>query len=138
MKTARISRGFTLFEVIIALMVFSVAVIALVGAINGIGDASVEARRQREVTARLESLITEFARRPWPKGTGDLSMEKKLNENGVEYFIKISKAELTNREGLPLSEMYSVITTARWKDGSRQEETGAETMMYAPLYAPAL
>ena len=138
MKKAHSSDGFTLFEVLIALMIFSMAVIALVGAINGVGNASVEARRNREIVAKLESLLTEITRMPVKPGTGDSSLEKTVSENGVAYHITKSKAVLSTQDDQALKDMYSVKGTARWNDGGRPEEIAAETLVYPQLYAPAL
>ena len=129
--------GFTLFEVLLALMIFSVAVIALVEAINGMGNASVEARRNQEIVARLNSLMTEVTRLPGKPGTSDRSLDKTMTENGVDYHVKITPVELANKDGQPLPNMYAVKATARWKDSGHPEEINAETIMYPPLYVPA-
>ncbi len=130
--------AFTLLEVMLALMVFSMAVVALVGAINGIGNASTESRVYREVESRLESLMTEISRMPPDPAAfaGDRTIEKTIRENGVEYRIKKAPAEITNKDGGTLPEMYSVKATARWKEGRQNEELSAETLVYPPLYAP--
>ncbi len=140
MNTPRNPSGFTLLEVMLALMVFSMAVVALVAAINGVGMASTESRVYREVQSRLEALMTEITRMPpdpsVPIG-GDRTVEKTVRENGVEYRVKKSPVEITNKDGLVLPEMYEVKATARWKDGGRDEQLDAETLVYPPLYAPA-
>lgn len=129
--------AFTLVEVILALMVFSMAVVALVGAINGIGSASTESRVYREVESRLESLLTEISRMPPDPAVagGDRITEKTIRENGVEYRIKKAPVEITNKDDAILPEMFTVKATARWKDGGQNQELNAETLVYPPLYA---
>jgi len=140
MSSSRNHSGFTLLEVMLALMVFSMAVVALVGAINGIGNASTESRVYREVESRLESFMTEITRMPpdpsVPIG-GDRTSEKTVRENGVEYRIKKAPVEITNKDRQVLPDMFTVKATARWKEGGHDEELSAETIVYPPLYAPA-
>jgi Tfp pilus assembly protein PilV len=139
MKLPRNRSAFTLLEVMLALMVFSMAVVALVAAINGIGNASTESRVFREVESRLESLMTEISRMPPDPAVsgGDRIMEKTVRENGVEYRIKKAPVEITNKDNQVLPEMYSVKAAARWKEGGQFAELSAESLVYPPLYAPA-
>jgi len=139
MNTTRGRSGFTLLEVMLALMVFSIAVVSLVAAINGVGNASTESRVFREVESRLESLLTEVTRTPKDPSApavADRTWEKTVKENGVEYHIKKAPFEITNKDGQVLPDMFTVKATARWKEGGHDEELNAETLVYPPLYAP--
>ena len=138
-KLPRNRSAFTLLEVMLALMVFSMAVVALVAAINGIGNASTESRVFREVESRLESLMTEISRMPPDPAVsgGDRITGKTVRENGVEYRIKKAPVEITNKDNQVLPEMYSVKAAARWKEGGQFAELSAESLVYPPLYAPA-
>lgn len=138
MNTARRRSGFTLLEVMLALMVFSIAVVALVAAINGVGNASTESRVFREVESRLESLLTEVTRMPKDPSASptERTWEKTVKENGVEYHIKKAPVEITNKEGQVLPDMFTIRATARWKEGGNNQELNAETTVYPPLYAP--
>jgi prepilin-type N-terminal cleavage/methylation domain-containing protein len=141
MKTAHRPRscGFTLLEVMLALMVFGIAVVALVGAINGVGNASTESRLYREVQAKLDSLMTEMTRMPQDPASlsSDKSEEKTVKENGVEYRLKKAPVDLSNIDGQTLPDMYSVKGVAHWKESGFDQEMTAETLLYPPLYAPA-
>lgn len=138
MTRARRSPGFTLLEVMLALMVFSIAVVALVSAINATGNASTEARLYREMQSRLESLMTEVTRMP-PEPTAspdDRIFEKTVRENGVEYHIRKEPVEIANKDGQVLPGIFTVKATARWKDGAQDGLLEADTLVYPPLYAP--
>ncbi len=138
MSTSRHRSGFTLLEVMLALMVFSMAVVALVTAINGIGNASIESRQYREAQSRLESLMTEITRMP-PDPTAapsDGSLDKKVREDGVEYRIKKTPVEITAKDGQILPDMFTVKATATWREGGSDAELSAETLVYPPMYAP--
>ena len=132
--------GFTLLEALLALMVFSSAVVALVGAINGIGLASVESRRARMVQVRMESLMLEITRKPDPNQPMGIPVAKeyKVSEGDVIYAVKIAPLELTNKEGNNIPQLIQVRVHATWKDGGRGMEDSAETWMWPPLFAPKL
>lgn len=128
-------QGFTLLEVILALLIFSVAVVSLVGAINNMGNASNEARRTREVQAQLETLILEITRRP-PQEivAGQRSYEKTTSQGAVDYRIAMAAVDLTNQDGQPVQGIYSIKADARWTDGGHKEALSAESMVYPPFY----
>lgn len=141
MKTALGPSGFTLLEVMLALMVFGIAVVALVGAINGVGMASTESRMYREVQAKLDSLMTEMTRMPPDQSqlSNDKTEEKTVKENGVEYRLKKAPViDLVNIDGQTLPDMFAVKGVARWKEGGADHEMSAEELVYPPLYAPTL
>jgi prepilin-type N-terminal cleavage/methylation domain-containing protein len=141
-RGARVSRlcrrGFSLLETILALMVFSIAVVALVGAINGMGNASVEARRTREVQAQLEAMMLDATRKP-PQEivSGQQSYETGSRQDGVDYHLAMQIIELANADGQTLPGLYSVKATARWTEAGAKQEISADTLTYPPLfYAP--
>lgn len=123
-----------------ALMVFSTAVVSLVAAINGIATAWNDVREDLSVQTRLESLLVEATRKPDPnQPMGHISPgERKLQENGVSYLVKVEPLELTNKGGHELPQLMRVRAVARWNDGGREHEEIAETWMWPPLFAPNL
>ena len=128
-------QGFTLLETILALLIFSVAVVTLVGAINGMGNASVEARRTREVQAQLETMVLEITRRP-PQEivAGQRSYDKTSNVGGVEYKIAMAAMDMTNQDGQPVQGIYSVKADARWTDAGHKEMLLVESMVFPPFF----
>jgi type II secretory pathway pseudopilin PulG len=139
MKRTRQSEGFTLLEALLAVLIFGLAVVALVEAINSMGRTTIQARQNRAVVSRLESLMTEFTRLPpQPASAGDQIIEKTVKEDGVEYHLRMEPANLKNKDSQDLSGLFLVKATARWKEGSKPDEISAETLVYPPLYAPKL
>ena len=135
MKRVRHQGGFTLLEVLLALFIFSLSVVALVEAISKMGSASANARRLREVQSRLESLMTEFTRNPPVKErSAEGTIEKKLTEDGIEFLFRMKPAEMTNQDNQPVQGIYVVSGIARWTDGVRKDEISAETMIYPPMF----
>jgi Tfp pilus assembly protein PilV len=138
MITYRSKAGFTLLEALLALFVFSVAVIALVETINTMGVASTEARQQREIVARIESLMLEATRKQPAQPTPDQQkgFDRTVKEGGVSYHLKMSPMELKNQDDQPLDGLFQLKTTASWKDGGQEQQMTVETWVYPPLFAP--
>ena len=131
------NHGFTLFEAMLALLIFSVAVVALVECINIMGTAGIEARQEHNLQSRLDVMLLEFTRMPLPPAARSGGYNEKRNEDGVFYEIAIAPLELKNKDNAPLTELYSVRIDAIWKEDGREQHRTAETWVHPPLYAPA-
>lgn len=127
-------RGTTLLEVVIALAVFSIAAVALVGAINKIADTAADSQKFLEVEQTLESLIDEFGKMPQMR---ELEQDIEPGNDGVAYrvFIELVR-DLKNQDGIFLTDMYRIRAIARWNDGSGPTEVSAETLRYAGSFQP--
>jgi len=125
----RITRGFTLLETLLALMVFSLAVVALVEAVHQLGGTTLLMRREAEVQERMRSLFIEHTRLFDPKD------EAQYKEGDVTYNVKRTKLELKNRDGIPLNDLYEVRVTAEWLEGSVMQQVSAETWVFPPLFS---
>lgn len=122
------TRAFTLLETLLALMIFSIAVVALVEAVNQLGKDTLHRRREAAVQERARSLLTEHTRLPNPPE------ETRLQEDDVTYTIRRVKLELKNRDGLPLNDLFEVRVTAEWLEGREPQTISAETWVYPPLF----
>lgn len=122
------TRGFTLLETLLALMVFSMAVVALVEAVHQLGGTTLLMRREAEVQERMRSLLIEHTRLP------DSPLQAEFKEGDVTYMVKRVPLELKNREGMLLTELFEVRVTAEWLEGSIMQQVSAETWVYPPLY----
>src|SRR5690242_5140593 len=121
--------GFTLLEALLALFIFSTAVISLVEAINVTGRTVIIARREREIQSRLESLLLEATRSPeyLNKARSNQAEETKVQEGDVTFTIRTAPIELENKEGQVLQDLYSVAIPARWVEGREEQSAFAET-----------
>ncbi|TLD72187.1 prepilin-type N-terminal cleavage/methylation domain-containing protein [Phragmitibacter flavus] len=129
--------GFTLLEVLLALMVFSIAVVALVEAINLSGLASSESRLEGRVQARLETLLLEATRLSQLGGTEfpPELVDTKVTEDGVAYHIQTVELELDNMDGERLTGLYAARVTATWRESMQTQTAEAETWFWPPLFA---
>lgn len=124
------ARGFTLLETLLALMVFSLAVVALVEAVHQLGGSALLMRREAEVQERMRSLLTEHTRLPNPPNLVE------FNEGAVTYKVTRQPLDLKNREGISLYELFEVRVTARWLEGRLPQQATAETWVHPPLFRP--
>lgn len=121
-------KGFTLLETLLALMVFSMAVVALVEAVHQLGEHTLLRRHEAAVQERMRSLLVEHTRRP------DEIEEVKLQEGDVSYTVTHTPLELKDRDGQPVEGLFEVRVTAAWKEGQVPQQASAETWVYPPLF----
>lgn len=119
-------RGFTLLETLLALMVFSTAVVALVEAVHQLGEHTLLRRHEAAVQERMRSLLVEHTR--------VLEKEVELQEGDVTYTVTHTPLELKDRDGQPVEGLFEVRVTAAWMEGRTQQQASAETWVYPPLF----
>jgi len=133
MSNAR-RQGMTLLEVVLALAVFSIAALALVGTLNQIAEAASESQILLEVEQNLESLIDEYGKMPQMR---ELEEEIKPGSDGVAYRVKVETVkDLRNKDGRFLQDMFKITAIARWNDGGVVMELQADSMRYAGAFLP--
>ncbi len=123
-------RGFTLLKTLLALMVFSIAVVALVEALNQLGNTTLHRRREATVQEHMRSLLIEQTRLP------DMPSEAKGEEDNVTYTVRRMPQELRNKDGQPLPDLFEISVTATWLEGRVLQQATAETWVYPPLFRP--
>ena len=126
--------GFTLLEVLLALSVFSIAALALVGTLSQIARVSSDSQRLLEIEQSLESFIDEYGKMPQIR---ELEEQIKPGADGVAYRVLIQQVkDLQNQEGRFLQNTFRIQVTARWDDGDGVTELNAETYRYAGAFLP--
>jgi len=137
MKLSRSQRAFTLLETLLALLVFSTAVVALVEAVHQLGQTTLIRRHEAILQDRMRSLLVEHSRLLWMKpNLASGSSEKILEEDGVAYTLQIAPLELESRDGQRLNEMFELTILANWVEGRLPKTASASTWVYLPLYRP--
>jgi hypothetical protein len=109
-------------------MIFSLAVVALVEAVNQLGSDTLHQRREAAVQERVRSLLVEHSRLP------NAPEETQIEEEGVKFTIRRTKLDLKNRDGMRLSDLFEVRVTAEWLEGREPQTLSAETWVYPPLF----
>ena len=102
-------RGFTLFEVMIALGVFAIAVVGLITALNTAMQAALEVRQRAQIRQELESRIA--LRQAIPLDNEKLVIEAK-NNHGIRVEETIVPHPVTNKDGEELPNIKKLTITA--------------------------
>lgn len=123
-------RAFTLLETLLALMVFSVAIVALVEAINQLGEHTLLRRHEAAVQERLRSILIEQTRQQ----TANPPEELVIKEANITYTVTRTPLELLDRDGQPVVGLFEVRVTANWQEARTQQQATAETWVYPPLF----
>ena len=131
---SRRASGMTLLEVVLALAVFSIAALALVGTLNKVAEVGVESQRLLEVEQQLESLVDEYSKAPQ---VTELDEQIKPGADGVAYRVVVQLVkDLKNQDGRFLQNTYRIQAFARWNEGGGPIELQAETLRYAGAFLP--
>lgn len=131
---SRRTAAFTLFEVLLALIVFGIAAVALVSTLNQIGEAAFEARQYRNIELNLESLLDEYSKVPQLQ---DLNEELPIGPDGIAYEVSVAEVtDLQNQDGQPLNGIFRIVVRAIWREGRDETQLEAETMRFSGAFLP--
>lgn len=114
------SRAFTLFEMLIALAMFILAVGGLATALNKVFSANNTMRRDTEIREQIESWADQAM--ALPIETLQAGMESEPDSTGAVYSVAAEPAELKNINDEELPGLWWVTVRARWKDGTEPQE----------------
>lgn len=121
----RHAKAFTLFEVLIALAVFALAVTGLAIALESIVQTALEARQRTLSRIELESRLAYDMVDPPIEGERKLSASE---NHGFEIIESATPQEIEDGEGHPLQAIYRLKVTAKMGNNSES----LETLIYHP------
>jgi hypothetical protein len=121
-------RGMVLFELMLALFVFTLVAFSLVLALNAATDA---AQERNEIAAVINGLSNQIAL--LHQGTIS-SSDKDLPPDGfgIVYHLTIAPEFLKDQKGQPVPGIYRATVTAKWKSGKLDEEREIDELIYQP------
>ena len=127
-------RGFLLFEMILALAVFSIAATGFAVALNRMAKVAALAQSELRITRILDSALDETLSLPaLEEGVTNSS----VGDTGIELDTTIKLLDkLENEDGQPLQEMYSIKVTAKWFETGAWNDRTVETWRYGRMYQP--
>jgi hypothetical protein len=121
-------RGMVLFEVVIALFIFTLVAFSLVMALNSSFDAAMD-RNEIDVAIRgLESQMELLHSARVLPGETDAPDDG----SGVLYHIVIAQEQMQDQKGQPVPNMYRATITATWKSRGEAEERDVSELIYQP------
>lgn len=102
-----------MIELMLALAIFAVAVVSLMGALKAGVDAAIALRKERQIQALLADRLEEVRAVPLTAGEYEMPSERFPGTIRTE----IEPVELLNHEGVPLGGMFRV--TVRYEPAGR-------------------
>jgi len=121
------NRAFTLFEVLIALGVFAVAVTGLALALQSAVDAALNARSRMLARTMIESRLASAMANPPLDGRREIDGR---TNNGIHVLETFEQAEIRDTNNAILPSMWSLKVTAEPARGGTKEI--AEILVYRP------
>jgi len=127
-------RGFLLFEMILALAVFSIAATAFAVALKRMANVASLAQSELRITRILDSALDEALAIPvLEEGVNTTE----VGETGIELETTVKLLEeLENEEGQLLQEMYSITVMAKWFENGAWNDRTVDTWRYGRMYQP--
>jgi prepilin-type N-terminal cleavage/methylation domain-containing protein len=121
-------RAFSLLEVVLALALFGLAAVGLMGALNEVCRHTVETVEETWITEKLRSLLTESACDP---GLEPGEFVTDPDRSGIAFRVAVEPLDLRSAAGAPLQDILRVRAEAL-RGGEILAE--AETWRYLPLF----
>ena len=127
-RRGRARRGMVLFEVVMALFIFTLVAFSLVMALDSAFDAAMD---RNEVDAAIRGLENQMAllhaARVLP-GESDLPDDG----SGVLYHLTVEQEQLQDQKMQPVPNTYRATITATWKWRGQVEERDVSELIYQP------
>jgi hypothetical protein len=121
-------RGVVLFEVIMALTVFTLVAVSLVMALDATMDATSQ-RAQTEIALRgLENQMALVRNIRLVPGETDVPDDG----TGVAYTVLVEPTQMKDQKNVPVPNIFRVTITAKWKDGAHDEDREVSELIYQP------
>lgn len=116
-------RGFILFEIVIAIGIFMIAITGIVVALNTIIDSSLAVRKENAILVKMETRLAEARYLPLQEGSFP---DEEPDADGVLFTRVVTPVEMQNKDGITLNNIFRVQVVANWQDGIRKESQTAE------------
>ncbi|MBV8376920.1 MAG: hypothetical protein JO279_07935 [Verrucomicrobia bacterium] len=122
------SAGFVLWEIMLALMIFCMVVVALTSALQQTVDASILLRDESQVRFELQNLLTETTAQKLKPGRSEVV----VGDGRVHYEKEVRAVQAKTAKGVILTNLYEVIVQASWKSAGHARSDHAQVIVYQP------
>lgn len=127
-SSPRTQRAYILFELIIALTIFSIGVLGLAQSLNASMEVANILNKEQRLRIGLRSFVEEIRRKPLNEMVSTLA-DPAL---GVTYTSTVEPVSLTMTRGGTLSDMYNLKVIASYSVGNELREESVDVYVYKP------
>lgn len=118
--------GYLLLELILALTIFSLAVVGLARSLNMAIQTSAILNRENDIRLGLRSFLEEVRRKP----LGDMATTYTDERLGITFQSEVDELTLKDRNGTVLKDLYKLRAFATYEVGAEQREESVEMWIY--------
>jgi type II secretory pathway pseudopilin PulG len=122
------SRGFVLWEIMLALMIFCLVAVALMTALHQTVDASILLRDESQVRLEMQNLLTETAAQKLKPGKSEVQ----VGDGRVHYERDVRAVQAKTSAGVILPNLYQISVHASWRASGQDRSNHAEVIVYRP------
>ena len=119
-------RGYILFELVIALTIFAIAVLGLARSLSSTLDVANQLNREHAIRISLRSFVEEARKKP----VADMAMTGEDLRLGCTFASTIEPLGLTNRDGRNLTGLYKLDAKATFSAGNQAQEESVFVYVY--------
>ncbi|MFZ4764744.1 MAG: PulJ/GspJ family protein [Roseimicrobium sp.] len=118
--------GYLLLEIILALTIFSLAVVGLARTLNLAIQTSAILNRENDIRIGLRSFLEEVRRKP----VAEMATSYEDARLGVTFTSTLEELSLKNASGTVLSDLYDLRAAATYEVGAEQREEAVNVWVY--------
>jgi hypothetical protein len=122
------SRGFVLWEIMLALMIFCLVAVALTTALYRTVDASILLRDESQVRLEMQNLLFETAAQKLKPGKSEVQ----VGDGRVHYERDVHAVQAKTAAGVLLPNLYEISVRASWRASGQDRSNHAEVIVYRP------
>ena len=122
------SRGFILWEVMLALTIFCAVVVALTSALQQTVDTSIILRDESQVRLEIRNLLDETSVMKLVPGKSEVQ----IGDGRVRYEREIRTVQAKTARGELLPSLYEIKVQASWRSSGKDRSEHAALIVYQP------
>lgn len=120
--------GSLLFEVMIALAIFACGIVGLAMCLDKTIETVNSIRKETQIRQELQTRLDDLRQGRLAVGAKD----EDPDANGVKYSHEITALQIQSDRKTLLNNLYDVKVTAKWLDGTVEQERTSEIYVYQP------
>ena len=123
-----VQQAFVLWEMMLALMIFSVVAVSLTTALHQAIDSATFLRDESQVRHDLENILAESAVAKLKPGKDDLH----VGDGRIQYEREVTRLQPRTERGESLSNLLQVTVRATWQSQGKSRSSQAQVVVYQP------